>query len=325
MRCPQDDFSFAQSLSQRNLLSDEGLFASGSGQTRCDSTPLSSATFLPISHRAFRTALGLLLGLLWVSGCSERHRSTSKPRVGVTTSWLECAVKDIAGFRVGTVRLLPPGDCPGHFDLSPGTMSLLSRCSLLFRFDFQEGLDSKLSPLASKGLRTVSVATPGGLCVPDSYLEACRQVERALAEAYPDSAEEFRFRLKGVEARLSGLSAALREKVASSGLLGEKVVCSEHQSSLCRWLGLNVVAEFSRAENMTSSALQEVIAAAERSGVRLVIGNLQEGRQAADSIARRLGATVVVFSNFPSMGPEQRGFDDLVLSNVESLIRGGEP
>ena len=133
-----------------------------------------------------------------------------------------------------------------------------------------------------------------------------------------------RSRLIAVEKRLADLSAEVRAKIADAGLRGEKVICSEHQSSFCRWLGLEIVAEFSRAENMTSSAVQQVIAAGERSDAGMVIANLQEGRQAADSIANRLRAAVIVFSNFPSMDSAQQQFDDLVLSNVESLVRGAK-
>jgi zinc transport system substrate-binding protein len=267
----------------------------------------------------------LLPSLFSLSGCSKPPPSPKKPPVAVTTSWLDCAVRDIAGERFETVRLLPPGDCPGHFDLAPGTLSRLSRCSLLFRFDFQEGLDSRLSGLASKGMRIVSVAVRPGLCVPNNYLEGCRQVKAALEGMYPSSAEQFVSRLAEVERRLSDLSATVRRRIAGAGLRGKKVVSSDHQSSFCRWLGLKVVAEFSRAENMTSSAVERVIAAAERSGARLIIANLQEGRQAADSIAQRLDARVVVFSNFPSMDSHQRRFDDLVVSNLRSLIRGARP
>ncbi len=284
---------------------------------------LSRRSFSSTSERLVRARAVLLLPFFFAFfGCSEHSRPAEKLYIGVTTSWLECAVKDIAGCRFELVRLLPPGDCPGHFDVSPGTLRQLARCSLLFRFDFQEGLDDRLSGLVARGLRIVPVAPVAGLCVPDSYLEACRQVESALREMHQAHADEFRSHLTSVQKRLSELSAAARARIPAAGLSGRKVVCSHHQSSFCRWLGLEVVAEFSRAENVTSSAVAQVVASAERSGARLVIGNAQEGCQAADAIARRLGVPVVLFSNFPSMESNQERFDDLVLTNVESMVLG---
>jgi zinc transport system substrate-binding protein len=276
-----------------------------------------------MNHRIVTTIiLTLSSAALVLCGCAQLPSSPKKPHVAVTTSWIACAIKDVAGDRFEIVRLLPPGDCPGHFDLSPGTMKNLSRCSILFRFDFQKGLDTKLAGLTSRGLRVVSVAMPGGLCVPDRYLDACRQVARVLQKKYPALSGVFSSRLAELANRLSGLSAKTRAQIAAAGLEGKSVICSEHQAEFCRWLGLRVISEFCRAENMSSSGITNLIAASERSGVRLVVANLQEGRQAADSIAERLHATVVVFSNFPSMDSGQRRFDDLVLANLKSLLRG---
>ncbi len=264
----------------------------------------------------------ILPGLIALTGCSKKTRTEKGIPVGVTTSWLECAIHDVAGRRCQPIRLSSPGDCPGHFDLAPGTLRRLSGCSLLFRFDFQAGLDSKLSGLRARGLRVVPVAMPGGLCVPQRYLSACRQVEEILQRSYPWFGHEFRERVEAVEKRLSDLSEGVQARIAGASLRGEKIVCSEHQSDFCDWLGLEIVAEFSRAEDMTSSEVEKVIAKAEREGARLIIANLQEGRRAAEVIGRRVGARVIGFSNFPSMAADQRRFEDLVLDNVESLIQG---
>ena len=267
----------------------------------------------------------IVLAILGIAGCSDKPTGVEAPRVGVTTTWLQCAVRDIAGEQFEILCLLPPGDCPGHFDVSPGTIRRLSRCPLLFRFDFQRGVDNKLSGMTSRGLRIVEVNGTRGLCVPDSYLEACRRVAEALAKRYPASAERFRSRLLAVEERVSSLAETAKTKVADGGFRGVKVIASGRQEMFCGWLGLDVVAALPRAENTTSSALEKLIALGEASGVRLIVSNLQEGRRAADSVAQRIEASVVVFSNFPSMDSGQQRFDDLLLNNLASLIQGAKP
>lgn len=263
----------------------------------------------------------ILAILLNYVGCSSKQRSREKPSIGVTTSWLEAAVRDVAGQDVDVVCLLPPGDCPGHFDLSPGMVRRLSRCEILFRFGFQSGVDEKLSGLTSRGLRIVEVVRTDGLCIPDVYLDACGQIADVLGGTSA-AAEELRDRLSTVESRLSGLSASVHRKIEDAGLRGEKVLCSDRQEQFCRWLGLDVAATFPRADDMSSSSLQELLSTAQKSNVRAVIANLQEGRKAADSIAQRLDATVIVFSNFPSKEAAQAGFEELLLDNVRSLIEG---
>ncbi len=264
-------------------------------------------------------SLGVILGF---GGCSDKQRSAERPGIGVTTTWLASAVRDIAGRDVDVVCLLPPGDCPGHFDVSPGMVKRLSRCEVLFRFDFQRGVDETLSGLTSRGLRVVEISGTDGLCVPVVYLEACRQIAEVVRTTSEVPAEKLADRLSAVESRLSSLMSRIAKMTEDARVRGEKVICSEHQEQFCKWLGLDVVATFPRAENMSSSFVQQLIAAAEESNVRIVIANLQEGRKAADSIAQRLGASVVVFSNFPAMDSDQAQFEALVLDNVQSLIKG---
>jgi ABC-type Zn uptake system ZnuABC Zn-binding protein ZnuA len=260
--------------------------------------------------------------LLALGGCAGKRRSPEEPRIGVTTSWLEAAVRDVAGQDVDVVSLLPPGDCPGHFDLSPEMVRRLSRCEVLFRFEFQRGVDEKLSGLTSRGLRIVEVARTDGLCVPEVYLDACRQIADGLQGTSAAPAEGLTERLAAVESRLSKLSASVQKEVEDAGLRGRKILCSDHQERFCRWLGLDVAATFPRADDMSSSSLHELISTAQKSNVRAVIANLQEGRQAADSIAQRLDVPVIVFSNFPSKEAAQAGFEELLLDNVRSLIEG---
>ena len=47
-----------------------------------------------------------------------------------------------------------------------------------------------------------------------------------------------------------------------------------------------------------------------------------EGRRVANALAKRLGAKVVVFGNFPAPAPDngQASFDDLLVDNVRALV-----
>ncbi len=58
--------------------------------------------------------------------------------------------------------------------------------------------------------------------------------------------------------------------------------------------------------------------------VQLIIANRPEGRQAADALADRFGAQVIVFDNFPD-GHGRDSFDRLVRTNVEQLVKAVQP
>lgn len=272
-------------------------------------------------RKAARVLLAVA-SVLWGCGATD---DDGRPLVGVTTSYIECAVHDLAGDAVRTVRLLPPGTCPGHFDVTPKMVRELRRCPLLLRFDFQAGLDERLSRLAERGLRIVAIPAGQGLCVPKTYAAVCRAVCEALRERIPDQADAFARRLLEVEARVAHLAEEMRAKVAAAGLQGTPVVTSGHQAVFCEALGLRVVARYTGGDEQSAARLAGLIEQGEEAGVRFVIANLQEGPQLADPLADRLRARAVVFSNFPSMAEGQTTFDELVRANVAALVGGARP
>jgi hypothetical protein len=48
---------------------------------------------------------------------------------------------------------------------------------------------------------------------------------------------------------------------------------------------------------------------------------LPEGHRTADALAERLKARVVVFGNFPALERGRVSFDDLLIGNVEALVK----
>jgi len=266
----------------------------------------------------------LLLAAWLLSGCGGSP-DDGRPVVGVTTSYIECAVHDLAGDASRTVRLLPPGTCPGHFDVTPRMVRALRRCPVLLRFDFQAGLDEQFSRLTASGMRIIAVPAGKGLCVPETYAATCRAVCAALAGCLPTRADAFVERLKEVEARMARLDGELRARVAAAGIQGAPVVSSGHQAAFCEALGLRVVATYTGGDEQSLARLEALIGQGEEAGVRFVIANLQEGPQLADPLAQRLGARAVVFSNFPSMSAEQDTFDELVEANLRALTGEAKP
>lgn len=260
-----------------------------------------------------------------MAGCSAQSQDP-RPVVATTTSYLQCAVVDLAGDRFRVARLLPPGCCPGHFDLSPSMLDKLAGSRLLLRFDFQSALDEKLHRFRDDGLAVAAVASPEGLCLPASYVDVSRSVCEALSEAYPDSAARYRERLAQIENRMNKLAQEMRAAVEQHSLAGARTLASGHQAEFARALGLEVVGTFTGREAAAINELKTCIQAGEKARIRFVVANLQEGVQLAEPLAQRLGADLVVFSNFPSMEGEETTFDALVRRNIAALVEAaGEP
>lgn len=258
------------------------------------------------------------LSLFAIAGCVDKQETNNAPVISVTNSWLASAVGDIAGDDITIEQLLPPGSCPGHFDISPLEIKRLKQSRMLFRFHFQQGLDQKLSRL---NLKTYSITAPEGLSVPESYLIACREICTVLSQEFPPKASFYQQRLQLLEMGMEHLSRQVRREIESNKLIELPVISSGHQACFCAWLGLQVVATYSSADNTSISEIQKAIKAGEDSGIKLIVANKQEGPQAANALGQRLKTPVAILSNFPCMAEDERTFKQLVINNTNHIIR----
>ena len=88
----------------------------------------------------------------------------------VTTSMLEHAVNDVSGgvANIEIVTLIPPGSCPGHFDLSPRLVPLINRASLVIRHDYQGMLEERIRKRAGDNINVLTVETGKSLLIPQN-------------------------------------------------------------------------------------------------------------------------------------------------------------
>lgn len=256
-----------------------------------------------------------------LTGCKNTANDQNQPEIAVTNSYLQCVAEDLCDDQKEVFCLAPPGMCPGHFDISPGQVNKLCKCRILLRFDFQEGIDESLSQMTEKGLKINAVRALPGLCIPETYLAACQDACNILSEQYPEKANRYRQRLKLIESRLRNLSIELHEKLRRLGSGAPQVLASNHQTEFCNWLGLETIATFVGSEAETISNIQKCLEKAKEHNISFVIANKQEGASLANALAERLGARVVVFSNFPDYEQSQTPcFDRLLKENTQALI-----
>jgi zinc transport system substrate-binding protein len=276
-----------------------------------------------VGGRTILTHLGtaFLVVLAFVcSACNRRRDSGPAPVVAVSSSYLECAVRDLLGPEIPMYRLAEPGMCPGHFDIRPSQVKVMRSCRVLARFDFQSSLDRQVE--GAGNLSVAQVVVGGGMCEPDAYLSCCRQIAPTLTQAGLLDAAQGQSRLAAIEQRINGTAAAARQTVADAGLLEVPVVSSAHQAAFCRWLGLRVVAVVGGADVASVGAVDEALSLARQAGCRFVIANRPEGTQLAEAMAEHLGAALVVFDNFPDLSQSEPDFDGLLKENARHLLAG---
>jgi zinc transport system substrate-binding protein len=288
--------------------------------------------------RTWRAALWLA-PILALTGCGERQ--DQKLRVLATTTHLSQLAERIGGEHVAATVIIPPGACPGHYDLRPRDMQAAARGGILLKHGWEVFTDrlaaaaeGKLKAITigetfvdrpvdagSPGAQIVSAAQPANLMIPGVRANAARQVGEALAKADPAHAAHYRRRASELAGEISTEGKRAREDARARGLVATKVIVAEPQASFLGWLGMDVVRQYGRPEEITPKSLHEVLVAARRAGVRLVVDNLQSAPEAGRGMAEELGAVHVTLSNFPGGTEDAPDWQSTLRSNIAALAR----
>lgn len=261
----------------------------------------------------------LLLAVL-ATGC-QNDADTLPAEIAVSNSYLHAIVRDLCGDETAIFAVVPPGMCPGHFDIKPADVRRLHQCRLMLAFDFQEGMRNIL-PDGDRGPVFHTITVPPGMCIPDTYLSMANATAEILIGQYPDRKPHFQHRLEVIAERMAALETEAAATIQSLDLHQAPVLTSRHQSLFAKWLGMDVIATFSGSDSETAANINAALAASGRYALRCIIANQQEGTQLANALADRLSAPTTVFSNFPNAPADtvqSPAFDQLVRDNLRRL------
>ena len=252
---------------------------------------------------------------LVVAGSVVGGQPDHVPTIVVTTSMLEEAVRSLGDSAAGVdvIRLIPPGSCPGHFDISPRAVPSLRAADAIVRHHYQGYLEAQVVDLGVEGVAVIVAESDGSLLVPRNYAGLVRRVADILATLLPGRGGRLAAAAEEVGLHMAELENDVRER--PSPWRGTPVIASFQQAGFCRWLGLDVVAEIGRPEDVTPKGLERLM----QHRPTLVIGNLQEGLQSARSVAERMAVPLAVFSNFPDAEGYGGGYDELLRGNLARL------
>ena len=282
-----------------------------------------SALFNRSQTRKILLSVSFCLVITALAGCAPKT-DAPQPEIAVANSYLNAVVKDLCGVDEDVMDLVPPGMCPGHFDIKPSQVSMLNNCKHLFLFNFQKNIEKAIPGIKENGLQ-VHIINPGpGLCIPDIYMDIASQVESVLSEANPLMQQHYQMRLQEIKTRHANLQSQLTQDIEQAGLNHCRVLTSQHQEKFVAWLGLDPVSTFTSQDTATPGSINENIQQAQNKQVAIIIANKQEGTEMASAIAEYLKINSAVFSNFPNVDNQDDSsyaFDNMLIDNVSRLVQ----
>lgn len=269
--------------------------------------------------RARPTFLPLLAVLLATCGALAAPES-----IVAGTAHLANAVADITGAEAAPFVLLPPAQCPGHYDARPGDIARLSEAGVVLLHDWQRQMGNVRRALEAAAVppeRIIAVSTPGNWMVPETQQAGLREVAEILARLHPDRAEAFRAAAEKRAQAVAEHARAARERVTAAGGAGLPVAVNEMQEPLVKWAGFAIPVVFGRGEEMGAAELAALAGEARKAGVRAVVNNLQSGNpKAAETLAAELGVPLVTLSNFPGANPDAASWEATLDRNLDRLL-----
>jgi zinc transport system substrate-binding protein len=108
---------------------------------------------------------------------------------------------------------------------------------------------------------------------------------------YEQNLVKYIFRIRHLEEQIS--------KRARLKYNGKKIVCNNQVADFMQWLGCDVVAEYGKAETVSSAQMLRISKKIKDNKVKVVIDNLQSGTDIGKTLAKDLKTEQVVISNFP--------------------------
>ena len=270
-----------------------------------------------------KTLLSALVILVFIVAASLDAQvsgtAPETPKMAATTTLIESAVNDLMDQSVEVVRLLPPGSCPGHFDLEPGQVAAMASARLFIRHDYQAGLDDGFAKSGLDTGRVVSLTSLPAFTIPSNYVAMCAELTARLVREWPEKENLIRQRLRSIQNKAVDMERDSR--LQTERLRGRKVFCALYQKDFCEWIGLHVVAAFNAGTDESAWRLNRAVDMAKTAGAEAVIGNLQGGPQHLEALSEATGLPGIMLSNFPESGGEG-AYWALVSKNVNALLEG---
>lgn len=272
-----------------------------------------------------RLGLILVMCLLLMTGMLLGCAETTPPGLKVITgtSLITNIVEDIGGDKVVARNVIPPGSCPGHYDIKPGDIETLAEGDVFFVHHWQQGYENikgLISAANNPSLLVKVIEVKGNWMAPPCQAEAVDKIAAVLSEIDPANSAYYQERAEKRNQEILAKGDELKTELEAAGVNEVSVICSSLQMGFVKWAGFEVVATYGRPEEFTPAKMAEIVAQAKAAGVALVIDNLQSGPEAGKGMAHDIGAVQVTTSNFPGGFEQTETWEKAIAKNIDLLL-----
>lgn len=268
-----------------------------------------------------KTKLFLAILIIALLGVSIANASMSEERNAKT--WRSIVTSDtiLSGMitsllpmdRYSVEAILPPGQCPGHYDVKLSDIEKMKKADLNVSFRGMSFLN-KASP--GSGPQLLVDAGGRNWMVPDSYIYGLGVLADQLSKHFPEDKDEIMRRKEEAIRKVKTASNSMVKKIGEAGISGKAMIASSMQKEVLEWMGFRVVGEYGRPESMSTREVVRLSKIGREHQAIAVVDNLQSGPDVGKGIAETLRVPHVVLTNFPS----EKGYLATLQENIDAVM-----
>jgi zinc transport system substrate-binding protein len=233
-------------------------------------------------------------------------------------------IQDIADGKLTAYTLIPPGMCPGHYDVKPSDVERLANSEVFIIHNWQQNMKniSDLVEAADNPDLVIKVIdVPDMPMVPQIQAETTDKVAQALGEIDPENAAYYQEKATERTQAILAKGEEVQDKLQAANVSGINVLCVEYQAGFAEWAGFNVTDTYGRPEDLSVADVEELVVEAKEAGVALVIDNLQSGATSnSETMAQDIEAIQVTISNFPGGFENTETWEKAIDKNADLLL-----
>jgi zinc transport system substrate-binding protein len=265
--------------------------------------------------RLFLVVAAIILACIY-TGCSnspkDGNAKTMRSIVTSDTILSGMIASLLPPHRYSVEAILPPGQCPGHYDVKLSDIEKMEKADLIVSFKGMPFMDKA----GSGGGRLLVDAQDRNWMAPDAYVSGVGLLADELSKRFHNDKDEVMGRKEEVIRRVRTGAASLIQKIRREGIAGKTVIASSMQKEPLEWMGLRVAGEYGRPEAMSAKEVVRLSKIGRDQHAVAVVDNLQSGPDAGKGIAEALGVPHVVLTNFPS----EKGYLATLGENVDAVL-----
>jgi zinc transport system substrate-binding protein len=209
--------------------------------------------------------------------------------------------------------ILPPGQCPGHFDVKLSDIEKMKKAVLNVSF---RGMSFMDKAGLENGSQLIVDAAGLNWMAPDSYVYGLGLLAEELSRRFPEDKMEIMRRKEETIRIVKVEGNSLIKNIKRAGVFGRPIIASSMQKEPLEWMGFRVVGEYGRQEAMSSREVVRILEVGKDLNAIMVVDNLQSGPDAGKGIAETLRVPHVVLTNFPS----EKGYLATLGENVQAVL-----